>query len=625
MNNFCNIEKWTVSDLIDAYSEKPNKNKKIKIYKRQRNIVWTDDQKMRLINSLKKGFPIGALLLFKYKEYENSSNITTYLVVDGLQRSSTLVDYKQNPNVYVDKSILDGSDKIEAIVNSIEQNSPGIVDEEKIKDMICDYIKSISGFEEIDGFSASKASKHILSDLKIKDSDLKDDIEDSLVYILKDIKDDSNINSAEIPIIIYNGDVGNLPDIFYNMNKEGTQLSKYEVYSSLWSKPEYLIKINNTEIIDYIKMRYTDIQSTGLEIQDFDESDQDFNTQEFSVFEYIFGLGKYISNEYNIFKISDNSDVDSIIFNLCTLCLLGDISKMKALPDEICRIDRDKFETALIDSIKIVTTILRPIIELNLNRKKKSPKSDVYVYHKDFQIVSIIASIFKEKYDSNLDVKPSWKDDNIMVKNIEQYYLYDILRNYFSSSGDSKAKKCIDSQRYKNIITKKEWDLVIDSWFNDQMSRKEMKRTKIREVDILFLKYLYCKILTSHDETSMQEFEIEHIISVDNLKSKATELNKGMPISCIANLGLLKKEINNEKKEKDIYEYVDEMVKSSRYTQIQADKLIKDCEEKLIMKKSIMDKFKANRDTDYEKAYTEFLKERFNLIKKLFYDKYDIN
>jgi hypothetical protein len=71
---------WKVAQRIDLYP----------MY--QRRGVWTDDKKDALIDSLARGLPLGALVLFAYKK----DGLDHFEVIDGKQRVTTLLAYLAN-------------------------------------------------------------------------------------------------------------------------------------------------------------------------------------------------------------------------------------------------------------------------------------------------------------------------------------------------------------------------------------------------------------------------------------------------------------------------------------------------------------------------------------------------
>ncbi|MGI6474652.1 MAG: DUF262 domain-containing protein [Thermoactinomyces vulgaris] len=66
----------------------PKKKITIELPKFQRNLVWKEKNKIEFIESLKKGYPFGTLLLYKQEDKDD-----IFSLIDGLQRSSTIKDY----------------------------------------------------------------------------------------------------------------------------------------------------------------------------------------------------------------------------------------------------------------------------------------------------------------------------------------------------------------------------------------------------------------------------------------------------------------------------------------------------------------------------------------------------
>ena len=64
-SNHTDTISWSIEDLIIALSDTPTKKNKITIPKFQRTLVWKKGQQKEFIDSVKKGFPIGAILLYK--------------------------------------------------------------------------------------------------------------------------------------------------------------------------------------------------------------------------------------------------------------------------------------------------------------------------------------------------------------------------------------------------------------------------------------------------------------------------------------------------------------------------------------------------------------------------------
>ena len=109
---------------------------KIEIPKFQRGLVWGEQKKKEFIKSLKAGLPIGVLLLSKDKGGR-------FLVIDGLQRFTTMLEYSRDYFSYIDPAEITDSDIISIIIAS--PTAKGIYDlrPEQDQSMIRDKIRKI--------------------------------------------------------------------------------------------------------------------------------------------------------------------------------------------------------------------------------------------------------------------------------------------------------------------------------------------------------------------------------------------------------------------------------------------------------------------------------------------------
>ncbi len=125
-------ETWTIADLIDATSPQPRRNRKVTIPIFQRRLVWSRKKQRELIQSIKKGYPFGSLLL--YKDPDTSGTVETFKLIDGLQRTATLRQYTNSPNTAFSK--------------------------EKLPDRFIDFIaQKLNPFSEVDCLTKSNKNK----------------------------------------------------------------------------------------------------------------------------------------------------------------------------------------------------------------------------------------------------------------------------------------------------------------------------------------------------------------------------------------------------------------------------------------------------------------------------------
>lgn len=625
IENYTDVKPWSVEDIINSLKDNPPKKEKIIIPKFQRTLVWNDRQRKLLIDSIKKGMPIGAILVYKMGD---NNGVTEYQLIDGLQRVTTLKKYNEKPtDFYYEENLSD--DFVKSVWEFLSQQIPQI-NEEDVKKFIIEWIRSIKGFEEAQNFSSFKLANFL--DNKIKEyfqQELtKEDITnlvELLTPYLQKIKKESDISDFKIPVIIYTGEKTELPIIFERINSKGTQLNKYQIFAATWSTYEP-IEIQNTEIIDKIKAKYDALIDEGLEVENYDPSK--FYTSKFTYFEYLFGLGKLLVEKYPLLFKSSNSEheADSIGFNLVAICINHKLNRLDRLPETLRKFDLNELEKNLFEAVNFVNHSLIPFIGLKANKKHGS---EFPVIHSELQMVSIIGKVFNSMYQinnqkGNIEKNPKWTSKkDILKRNIPYHYLYDIIKGYWSGTGDKKAMERAYSEWYENNIDKDQWDSLLAEWYENEKNKKEKNRTSINKIAVFFLKYIYTHLLTANEELSTTEFEVDHVIPFARLKSIAEQMD-GLPISSIGNLALIKKEINREKRDKTIYEYCDELIKNKKMTQSQCEEKTKEIEKYTFTNSNMLSFINKLSKDNIDKFY-DYLDKRFSIMKQKFYETNEIN
>jgi len=589
------------------------------IPKFQRTLVWKDKQRKLLIDSIRKGMPIGAILLYKIGD---NNGITEYQLIDGLQRVTTLKKYYEKPTSFYDEENL--NEEFVKDVTKFIKNIVSQIDEEEIKKIIIEWIQSIKGFEEHQGFSSFSLANFIdnkineLYNIEIGKKEISN-LTNLLIPYLQMIKEDSDISDFKVPVIIYTGEQSELPIIFERINSKGTQLNKYQIFAATWSTYPS-IKIDNTQIIEKIKAKYEALIEEGLEVENYDPTT--FNTSKFTYFEYLFGLGKLLLDKYPLlFKSSQSEhEADSIGFNLIAICINHNLKNLAKLPESLIKFNLNNLEDKIIEAIEFVNRILRPYIGLKANKKNST---EFPIVHSEFQIISIIGKVFRSMFNintetGNISENPSWKVIKPKLENnIPYHYLYDIIKGYWSGTGDKKAMERASSLRYENTIDKEAWNSALQDWYENEKNKKEKARVRINPTSVLFLKYIYTHLLTAREELSNIEFEIDHIIPFARLKNIATQIG-GLPISAISNLALIKKELNRKKREKTIYEYYDYLVKEKELTEEQAAKEIELLEKYTFTTRNMLN-FVQSLNKENIQVFYKFLDIRFEVLKNQFF------
>lgn len=609
------VKQYMISDVVSGIKREKGAKINITVPNFQRNLVWSKEQKLKFIDSIKSGFPFGSLLLYK-KDGDN------FLLIDGLQRSSTILDHAHQPTAYFSAGDID-KEYIDTLIETIEQLDHDSSD--TLRNLIVDWVSNIDHtFDEAKGYSSHRLVKYLLNNLQVNSisEDVKDDLIDKFAKLTSQIKSEAEISEVEIPIIVYTGPEKNLPEIFERINTKGTKLTKYQVFAATWKQD---LPIRNKEIIKKIEEKYEALIEEGFEVEDYSAEELYREETKFSLFEYLFGFGKLISEKYpHLFGKSSKADsTESIAFNLFTVCLGIPLSDMSDLPYNLDKNILVKYEKAIIDAIDFVDNSLS-VLSFKANKKNKKDTGDK-VYHSELLIVSIISSVFHIKYDEELNIRNTWNENRkILKQNLKFHYLYDIIRDVWRGTGDAKIKENVlniskieKNSPYLTKISYDKWENVLQEWFEAQLLRNETERVKIQDTDILFLKYLYNPIL-SNEENYEETYEVDHLYTVEQSKDLAKEIEEGLPISCVANLSMIPRELNRAKGKLTIVEYYNKMLTESKMSQTQAEREITKAERLVFSSLKDIHFNIPNKNKDW---YINKLNHRFNVIKTIFKNK----
>ncbi|TCG11079.1 DUF262 domain-containing protein [Mycoplasma todarodis] len=528
------------------------------IPKYQRNLVWKSSKRIKLIKSVQEGFPIGTMLL-----YENKNK--KFQIIDGLQRFSTLQDYFNEPMKYIKES-----DKLNKLLMKEFKNEKHIIKiyeflEKEIHDM---NVLSMEIFMFLEGeFSLDKKTARELSK--------------KIIELIND--EHGQVEKIIIPAILYKGSEENLPKIFENINTTGTQLSRFDILAASW--PDYEVKFSSEDVLKKIQDRYENMYQE-LEI----EIEYEKETFKPAAFDFAYGLGAFLNDRFpSLFKSKKGFSTSPVGFNLLSLEVFKNVSDIEKLSTlwKRTKEENDKSIKNIIEACEMVDKYLT-LITINKLTSKKS-----YVLT-EYQVYSLIGYVMKMKYENSFDERDfqnyAWKR-----------CLVDLLKNYWSGSGDSKVNAVMQQSdkvyevdvNYKNFVT----------LFEGYMEN-ENKSTKLQNVSSLNKQILSILFQKSGIDT-LKKMDIEHITPKTYLTKK-----ENLPVSPLSNLTFLPKFDNRSKGKMTIWQL--QKKQKSEFFDLIKDKL-KDyhypTKEEL--------NFVASNNIN-ENTYKKFLAKRTKMLVKLF-------
>ena len=545
------IKTWNVNELIDATSANPRLGRRVTIPRFQRRLVWTRQKQEQLIESIKKGYPFGSLLM--YRESDDVDEMEHYKLIDGLQRTQALRHHASHPNSSFTKTDL-SDELIELVAQELDRVSEMDISSQQtqIRRAMLRWIWDSQGFSEADGWGIAGLVNALISEILELEADtyefytanrelLSDDrpFKVWVTNFLDSIQEESDIGKAEVPIIIFTGPSRELPTVFELLNTQGTKLTRYEIFAAQWLGSRQ--PIENKDIIDAIWKKYGELEKLGLTLDVAQKApdEQSRLEREYTLFEYLFGLGQHLSHKYpHLFKAVKVDQPSPAGFNLMAACLgLHTASQMEELPEAIHGLDRTTLEAYLLESVGFVNNTMEPVLSLHPYEQPK-----ISYYHGELQIISMIATAFQARYNKNdLSVSKEWADTRgELRKHIPMYYLYDILRNNWVGSGRNRLYDMVSNERYlRPPLTKALWSQDLSIWFNSHINSRHHKKRYVKDnyPEYLLLRYIYARRFS---KASTQTYHLHHIVPIVRLLAPPSHYSTSEgPINTIGNLALL--------------------------------------------------------------------------------------
>lgn len=383
------LEQVNVRTLISGY--------RLSIPQFQRAYVWSNEKKQKLFDSLEQNFPIGAITLFQDTEKE------CYYIIDGLQRINTLTELSMIPSNIVSTKKYISRLKIEDYFVKYNQ-----ISHQKTLKNIKRWYKELNRIFQYS--SIANLSKYINDDNCFTIEMLEE-----LLYILIE---PINFEDQEIPIIIYKGNLDDIPDLFHNINTTSLPLSKYEIYHAIWN--EY--KLDNNlfdEYYPYYKLQLECDKKTyqiTAEILDTD----------FDIFKNLVALNNKISsiNDANILfrlwsKLQEPINYNGIIkfyneeeisFELYSIFLSQSTSKITNSIKKIFndRSDISKINKFILSLNNIIIEEVMYVIKFLNTYNIKGDNQHFNKYHSFYVLNGFVLS----KYDIDVDTLKIVKYNN---------------------------------------------------------------------------------------------------------------------------------------------------------------------------------------------------------------------
>lgn len=536
----------------------------------QRGIVWNNQQRLDLVDTIKKGLPFGSLLLYK------DSN-STYQIIDGLQRSTAIKEFVKNPAQFFNEDDIDDH-IIAQIARLLGVTGNLTIIEEEIRNHLKQWVSTHDTLEKVEGMQFPRFGQVLAREFPTARGK-EFEIGDLVTPMLQDFqKICKRINDTDIPAIILYGDSDQLPILFERINSRGTPLSKYQIYAASWSMDQYSISDSFIDLVKANRDRYDLMLGGDATLDDYDPIEF-LNSMKLNAFEIAFGIGKYLSKNWpHLFGESKKeTQVESIGFTLLNCCLgkkNKDVGQLNGALEQI--VGKENINLFLLKIDEAVKFVDKRIGKYNSFKSNSRPDSGKRPLHTEFQIVSIIASVFLSKYaDIEYDendavtkfelhlgsVNDKWRRyiERDIKRNLGKIYIMEILQHRWMGSGDKKMDSIISNpEYYAREVSYDEFLQNAKNWYVTlNAERPEYKKiATAKEPELVMIAAIYLRLFSADNQMNDSKYDIEHLATKALMKQRLEQYGGQLklPISSFGNLCLLPQYENRSKGKKTIYQ-----------------------------------------------------------------------
>lgn len=526
---------------------------KVKVPTFQRRLVWSNTQKHEFIETLSMGYPFGSVLIYNY---ENNDGI---MLIDGLQRFSTIIDYEKHPENFI--STDEFVDRLFEILSKrfSDSESGDMKFANSIRKQLINYVKdTLASIDPKSSLLYKKVSndeilKPFWDSSMIEDViDLQDEIEIAKKNFLK-------VDQILIPTIQFLGDVSELAKVFENINKGGKKLTKYQVFAAQWYNNSIQLndKKYNKIILDEVISRYQELdQNREIKIENF-SADQMREEKVINLSELCYALGKLIIKNTPVFYLEKNSIqiedlADELGYSTMGIIFGVDNKRLHTLQNYITTINNAEFIEELFEEVLTVFININDHFEkyLQLPKQKKQYENKKIT---NFKFLSYFADLWTKNFKITNEGRVSNHSTGINNKyaktlsNCIYYYIYDSMQNTWGNAGDSRLNLYyLDKKTYAIRPTKQDLQDALMLWWNERVSTGNLNFDDLSKL-----------ILVVNNNTKDnglhkgRNHDYEHVIVRNKVKDIYQNLQ--IPAGTLGNMMFLDSNINRSKKDLNIY------------------------------------------------------------------------
>jgi hypothetical protein len=560
----------------------------------QRTEVWNERQKRALIQSIRSRLPIGSLLVYQ-------TGGAHQILVDGLQRTIAIRDYKTSPKDFITAESLQGQivDGLHAVVIAIASANGG---DQPTIDSILSCIDA--WIDNAPSLTPAALTADDLATIVNQRNDLNAtqgqlyDIRQTAYRLYELIQETANIDDYPIVLVEFRGQASLLPDIFRNINSGGAPLDEFDEFATDWIS--FHSPVLSAEARGYVAAKWGAAEAKGLVVEQWHDGAPENG---YTFWEHLYGLGMSLHHDYPLLfgnVRGGSTETQRVSFYLAGLAhgVIPRVNEIRRLPGylsdfhhEVVAIDLSLFEAAARQACERLVTCIRPSAGMRLNsRLVDNARLDNLSSLSQFLILGMVSRYMAGRWiPYTWEEKDGWEQDwELLDRELPSHLLYEVLQGSWSGAGDSAAYAATwdsdqisgrslpdnfdptthfrPANRYSVHRGREEWTQVLDVWLSEETSGQQRVNRNISKEAKLVLRYLYSDVPFNMHER--YRFDIDHQLPVARLARLVELLGSiGWPMSAIGNLALLPVEINQAKGEMTPVEYLADLDDADRQEQ----------------------------------------------------------
>jgi hypothetical protein len=558
----------TVQTIVEAVVRKPGEEgDRLVLPKFQRTVVWSRPKQIDLVDSVHRQYPVGAVLWWKAPGQQGAKTGTTYVLVDGLQRTMALKSYLDEPLAYKSYDLLP-EDVRARLRDPIQGALAALFDHEEFGRGVNAWLHQTKRCEQGSGFHA-EAFLEALNETMSPPAGWAEQVDSQTVRTALDSlqKWIETVQQSVIPVITWDGPKDDLQEVFRRLNRTAQKLTAYDLLAAQWY--ETAVRMSNKVLQDEVDAKYEALATEDMEVIDTRSFEDLPNPEDlYNLYEYLVAVGRLQARKRpSLFKPprEDEFHNPGWAFSAATIGHGLRIANMESLPDAFGResakvLDPSSFEVAFVKSISLVWESLSPFLDVNLNRKEDTPADRE---HAELQMVAMVCSVLVNSWHRDehgvWSRREGWQGREKKFRMyLPQHYLYEIIEDEWSGAGDTKAFNRVwatedtdtPSERYMQPLDREILEAALDRWFEREgIERVQKERQFVRSIEKMMLRFVYSQVLRVYQDKGLP-FDIEHLFPVKRLVTLASEDkgSTGWPISSVANLALLDIALNRRKR-----------------------------------------------------------------------------